>query len=156
MPSSYFKSPVWPKLIEICRLFHHESCWLHDTQTSIYGAVFILFFFLSFQVMTLFFHDNGKYFLLRNQKYLYIKNMNALMYQLGKILFILNVLRLKEFIHLWAELFSLRSLSYIIFFNLKGQGLNSCFAIQSKKKWLFSFLSLFLQLDILDLLSLSI
>lgn len=70
------------------------------------------------------------------------------MYQLGKILFILNVLRLKEFIHLWAELFSLRSLSYIIFFNLKGQGLNSCFAIQSKKKWLFSFLSLFLQLDI--------
>lgn len=62
------------------------------------------------------------------------------MYQLGKILFILNVLRLKEFIHLWAELFSLRSLSYIIFFNLKGQGL--------KKKWLFSFLSLFLQLDI--------
>lgn len=59
------------------------------------------------------------------------------MYQLGKILFILNVLRLKEFIHLWAELFSLRSLSYIIFFNLKGQGLNSCFAIQSKKMAIF-------------------
>lgn len=38
------------------------------------------------------------------------------MYQLGKIRFILNVLRLKEFIHLWAELFSLQSLSYIIFF----------------------------------------
>lgn len=65
------------------------------------------------------------------------------MYQLGKILFILNVLRLKEFIHLWAELFSLRSLSYIIFFNLKGQGLNSCFAIQSKKKMAI-FLSFFI------------
>lgn len=74
-----------------------------------------LFSFISIS-LTLFFHDNGKYFLLRNQKYLYIKNMNALMYQLGKILFILNVLRLKEFIHLWAELFSLQSLSYIIFF----------------------------------------
>lgn len=77
------------------------------------------------------------------------------MYQLGKILFILNVLHLKEFIHLWAELFSLRSLSYIIFFNLKGQGLNSCFAIQSKKNGYFPFFLYFYNW-ILDLLSLSI
>lgn len=77
------------------------------------------------------------------------------MYQLGKILFLLNVLRLKEFIHLWAELFSLRSLSYIIFFNLKGQGLNSCFAIQSKKNGSFPFFLYFYNW-ILDLLSLSI
>lgn len=78
------------------------------------------------------------------------------MYQLGKILFILNVLRLKEFIHLWAELFSLRSLSYIIFFNLKGQGLLTLVSLSSlKKNGYFPFFFYFYN-RILDLLSLSI
>lgn len=111
--------------------------------------------FLSFQVMTLFFHDNGKYFLLRNQKYLYIKNTNALMYQLGKILFILNVLRLKNSFIYEQNYFHCDPYHISSFFNLKGQGLNSCFAIQSKKNGSFPFFLYFYN-RILDLLSLSI
>lgn len=94
-------------------------------------------------------------FLVEKSKVSRYQNMNALICQLGKILFILNALWLKEFIHLWAELFSSHSLSYIIFFNLKGQGLNSWFTIQPLKMSIFLF-SFFFFNRILDSLSLSV